>query len=335
MKNLEAKVAFLRRPDSYPGNVSHVEAIETHMAWVFLAGDRAYKMKKPVRYPFLDFSTLEARRHDCEEEVRLNRRLSPDIYLDVVPLTSSRSGLSFGGDADPVEWLVVMKRLPREGMLDSVITEHRLDDTEVVPVAELLAEFFVRQPAEPIEPKAYVERLRREMDENAAEIQAHARRFAPAVRPTTDALGSFFDQQAQLLEDRVRSGRVIEGHGDLRPEHIFPGPPPAVIDCLEFERGFRLLDPTQELAFLGLECERLGAPGIGRSFLEAYRSAAQDFPPERLLAFYAAHCSLLRAKIAIWHLADDVPDPERWARKCSTYLDLAMRHARQTSTTGC
>lgn len=327
MIDLAAKVAFLQRPESYPGNVSEVAAVETHMAWVFLAGDRAYKMKKPVRYPFLDFSSLEARRYDCEEEVRLNRRLSPDIYLGTVPLTLGRPGLSLGGDADPVEWLVVMKRLPREGMLDRVITEHRVDDTEVTPAAELLAEFFARQPAEPLDPEAYVERLRHEVEENAAEILAHALRLSPAVRTAADTLGAFLDQEAEILEDRVRSGRVIEGHGDLRPEHVFLGPPPAAIDCLEFERRFRILDPAQELAFLGLECERLGAPRIGRSFLRAYSSAARDSPPERLLAFYAAQCSLLRAKIAIWHLADDVPDPERWVSRCSTYLDLAGRHA--------
>ncbi|MDZ7780750.1 MAG: hypothetical protein U5R14_12575 [Gemmatimonadota bacterium] len=327
MTDLAAKVAFLRRPESYPGNVPEVEAIETHMAWVFLAGDRAYKMKKPVRYRFLDFSTLEARRHDCEEEVRLNRRLSPDIYQGLVPLTSGLPGLSLGGDAEPVEWLVVMKRLPREGMLDRVITDQRVDTAEVEPAAELLAEFFARQPAEPMDPEAYVERLRQEVDENATEIPAHAFRLSSAVRRSADALRSFLDQEAELLGDRVRSGRVIEGHGDLRPEHVFLGPPPAAIDCLEFERRFRLLDPAQELAFLGLECERLGAPWIGRSFLEAYCSTARDFPPDRLVAFYAAHCGLLRAKIAIWHLEEDVPDPEHWVDKCSRYLDSATRHA--------
>jgi len=326
VRDLEAKIAFLRRPESYPDEVPEVEAIETHMAWVFLAGQRAYKMKKPVHYPFLDFSTLEVRRQDCEEEVRLNRRLAPDIYLGIVPLTSAESELAIGGAGEPVEWLVVMKRLPRAAMLDSAIRERRANGTEILPAARLLADFFLRQPAESLEPEAYVARIREEVTENSAEILVHATRSA--IRKTTDALDRFLDEDARLLEDRVRDGRVIEGHGDLRPEHVFLGPPPSVIDCLEFERRFRILDSAHELAFLGLECERLGAPWVGPFFLRVYHTVARDCPPDRLIAFYAAHSALLRAKIAIWHLADHVPDPERWVRRCAVYLDLAARHAR-------
>jgi uncharacterized protein len=328
VRDLEAKIAFLRRPESYPGDVPEVEAIETHMAWVFLAGRRAYKMKKPVHYPFLDFSTLEARRQDCEEEVRLNRRLAPDVYLGIVPLTSTGSKLAIGGAGEPVEWLVVMKRLPQEAMLGTAIREHPVDDAEMMPAARLLADFFHRQAAEPLAPDDYVGRLRRELAENSAEILIHAPRSTPhLVRPTTDLLNHFLDEHSRLLEDRVHDGRVIEGHGDLRPEHVFLGPPPCVIDCLEFERRFRIQDPAHELAFLGLECERLGAPWVGPFFLRVYHTVARDCPPEQLIAFYAAHSALLRAKIAIWHLVDHVRDPERWVRRCTVYLDLAARHA--------
>ncbi len=325
---LTAKVAFLRRPDSYPAGVSLVEAIETHMAWVFLAGERAYKLKKPVRYPFLDFSTLDARRHLCLEEVRLNRRLSPHVYLGTMSLTADDDrNLHLGGDGEPVEWLVVMRRLPRERMLDAALAAGRSSDARVEPVARLLADFFANAPPEPQQPEAYLARLREDVAENRSELLAHVSRDQQArVRSVARGLEAFLRRDAALLADRVRHGKVVEGHGDLRPEHVFLGPPPAVIDSIEFNRSFRILDPADELSFLGLELERLEAPGTGALFLRVYRERTGDNPPERLLAFYAAHRGLLRAKIAIWHLTDDVPDPYTWVRRCATYLKLAARH---------
>ena len=171
-----------------------------------------------------------------------------------------------------------------------------MDDARVMPAAELLADFFLRQPAESLDRKAYVERFRDESAENGADILAHVPQASRVVRETVGMLSRF-------LEERVLRGRVIEGHGDLRPEHIFLGPPPAVIDCLELERRFRILDPVQEVAIPSLECERLEAPRLGALLLRVYCSVAQDLPPEQLVRFYAAHYGLLRAKIAVWHLA--------------------------------
>lgn len=327
--DLPAKVAFLRRPESHGSGIDEVEDVETHMAWVFLAGRRAYKLKKPVRYPFLDFSTLEARRCDSEEEVRLNRRLAPHVYLGTTPLTVDDQGaLRLGGDGAVVDWLVVMRRLPRHGMLDRAIREGRADDEALAPAAALLADFFARLPSEPVSPSAYVDRLRHELAENRRELLARGSDVPEArARQVADRLEAFLTGGAPLLEDRARRGRIVEGHGDLRPEHVFLGPPPAVIDCLEFNREFRVLDPLDELAFLGLECERLGTAEAGATFLRAYHERTSDAPAAPLLAFYAAHRGLLRAKIAIWHLADTVHDRSKWTGRCAEYLELAERHA--------
>jgi aminoglycoside phosphotransferase family enzyme len=328
--DLAAKVAFLKRPRSHRADVRAVTAIETHMAWVFLAGERAYKLKKPVRYPFLDFSTVAARRRVCEEEVRLNRRLAPAVYLGVTPLTVDAAGaLAIGGEGAPVDWLVVMQRLARARFLDRALAAGPVAPAELEPAARLLAEFFASATPEPIAPADYVNGLRAELAENRSQLLARAPRVPEArVIAVGDVVERILDQEASRLEARAREHRVVEGHGDLRPEHVFLGPPPAVIDCLEFRRAFRVLDPVDELAFLGLECERLGAPAAGSVFVHAYRDRTGDEPPPSLTALYAAHRALLRAKIAIWHLDDHGGDAEKWVRRCLAYLDLAEAHAR-------
>lgn len=330
-QGLAEKVAFLRRPDAYPGRVPDVEDIETHMAWVFLAGEFAYKLKKPVRYPFLDFSTLEARRADCEEEVRLNRRLAPDVYLGTLPLTRSGAGLALGGDGKIVEWLVKMRRLSRLRMLDEAIRRGTLRRSDAEGASELLAAFYARGSPVPLNPAEYVRRLRDDLEENARELVACSPKAeGDRARRVARALAALVDAEAPLLRQRVRDGRILDAHGDLRPEHVFLGPPPAVIDCLEFNRDFRTLDPADELAFLGLECERLGAPELGSVFLEAYGRRTGDRPPRRLVELHAAHRALLRAKIAIWHLRDEDlgAEPDRWVARCGSYLALAAAHLR-------
>ena len=132
-------------------------------------------------------------------------------------------------------------------------------------------------------------------------------------------------QEASLFDERARQGKIIDAHGDLRPEHICAGPEPVIIDCLEFNADFRILDPASELAFLALECERLGAPWVGKLILDTYQGETGDCPPERLLAYYKKHHACLRAKIAVWHLRDpDVCDPAKWIAKAKDYLRRAQ-----------
>jgi aminoglycoside phosphotransferase family enzyme len=332
---LAAKVAFLKRPDSYPDRPSAVEAVETHLAWVFLTDRCAYKLKKPVRYAFLDFTTLAARRHDAEEEVRLNRRLAPAVYLDVVALTVDASGrLALGGDGTPVDWLVKMRRLPRERMLDHAIAAQSADGVDgagLRGVAELLVAFYRHAPRAPLSPLAYRERLRAEIAANGSAL-AEARYGLPAdvIARTVAAQDAFLEREAFVLDARVSAGRIVEGHGDLRPEHICLGPPPAIIDCVEFNREFRILDAADELAYLAMECERLGAPSVGAMLLVHYHALADDHPPDRLIHFYESVRAVLRAKLAAWHLDDPmVRYPSQWFNRAQAYVTLADRHIRE------
>ena len=320
------KVDFLRRPEVWPTAPERIEVVETHMAWVFLGDRRVYKLKKPVHYAFLDFRTLAARRHTCAEEVRLNRRLAPDIYLGTVPLTVGAAGaLALGGRGAVVDWLVCMRRLPSAKLLDRALLRGDLTPAEVEPVARRLARFYADAPREPVSGPAYLARLRGEADRHlqalaAPDLGLPRERLGGLAR----GLGGAMTLQAAMIE--ARAPAFLEGHGDLRPEHVCLDPP-VIIDCLEFDRNLRLVDPLDEISFLTLECGRLGAGWVGEVFLRAtLRATGSDAPPP-LLALYRALRACVRAKLSIWHLRDGARrDGEAWRRRALAYLDLAEAH---------
>jgi len=328
---LEAKVAHLSRTASYPEQPAAVEVIQTHMSFVFLTDRHAYKLKKPVRYEFLDFSTLEARRIDCLEEVRLNRRLARDIYLDVVALTQAPGGqFRLAGNGEAVEWLVKMRRLPHELMLDRAISERRVSREDVRRFMLVLAHFYRRSEPVTMDPARYRERLECDIHANQRELSITDYGLSPALieKITTSQLATL-RRDAALFDRRAADGKIVEGHGDLRPEHIFLGREPVVIDCLEFNRDWRLLDPAEEIAYLSLECEHAGAAWIGDVALEIYSERTGDAPAVPLVRFYKSVRASLRAKLSVWHLRDHL-DPaarKKWPDRARRYLELAKRYA--------
>jgi uncharacterized protein len=327
---IDAKVAFLMKPDSYPEPTTVVEVKETHMSWVFLTDNHAYKLKKPVRYPFLDFSTLEARRQSCEEEIRLNRRLAADVYLGMLPLTVDGPGaLHLGATGPPVDWLVKMRRMPPEQTLEHAIGAGTATQADIRRLADQLSLFY--RNANPVEtdPASYRRRFEHEVRGNHEEL---ARPIFQLSIETVDALAAaqlrFLATRGELLEDRARSGRIVEAHGDLRPEHVYLGEHPVVLDCLEFNHDFRILDAADELAYLAMECDRLHAPFVGACVFDVYRSQTHDDPPWQLVEFYKCYRAYLRAKIAIWHLAEpQVREPAKWIERANQYLRLAQDYS--------
>jgi aminoglycoside phosphotransferase family enzyme len=323
---VEDKVAFLRDPASYPHAPSLVEVKETHMAWVFLAGGRVYKMKKPVRYAFLDFSTLGARAHVVSEEIRLNRRLAPGVYLGRVALTADPGGrLRLGGTGRVVEWLVAMRRLPEARMLDRLIEAGGVAPGALAPLAARLVRFYGDLPGEEIAPEEHLSRLEAQHRETARVLRDP--RFALDGRRLDAVIDGFeraLEAARPALEARVRAGRIVEGHGDLRPEHVCLSEPPAIIDCLEFDRTLRLVDPFDEIAFLGMEAARLGDDGVFPFLRERLAEGLPDDPGDALLGLYWRYRALLRARLSLLHLVEPNPrEPEKWRPQAWTYVRLA------------
>ena len=320
---LAAKVAFLSLPASFAEPTRTVVGVETHMSWVFLLDDHAYKLKKPVRLPYLDFSTVALRRVACADEVRLNRRLATGVYVGAVPLTSDdQQKLAIDGGGSVVDWLVRMRRLPAERMLDRMIAAGTLTDDDVRRVVRKLAAFYRARTRIPTTAEAYCQRFAAGIRENRRELARPAYGLAARdVLDLCDRQESALDRHRDMLA--ARAGRLVEAHGDLRPEHVCVEAEPQIIDCLEFSRDLRCLDPVDELGFLALECERLSAPWVHACIFATYAAATTDMPPPALVAFYQSYRAGVRAKIAAWHLNDaDVRAPATWTARATAYVAL-------------
>lgn len=324
--SLEVKVAYLSRTDSYIEHTSLVEALETHMSWVFMTERFVYKLKKPVRYSFLNFNTLDARHRNCQEEVRLNRRLAPEVYLGIVPLTLDKSDhLQLDGSGQVVEWLVMMRRLPAERMLDHLIQKQQVRKQDIRQLGRKLACFYHHTQAISITPDAYRQRLQRDIHADHEALSEHDHNVsANQLNQIIGAQLELLNRLPELFDQRVEEKRVVEAHGDLRPEHICLVEDPVFIDCLEFNREFRILDPAHELAYLAMECQFAGADFIGPIIFETYCRETGDDPPQTLIHFYKACRATLRAKLAIWHIKDHEADEHaKWINRANAYLQLA------------
>jgi uncharacterized protein len=327
---LAQKVAFLSRPDTY--GVDAVACRETHMSRVFLAGERAYKLKKPVRFAYLDFSSLARREAACRAELRLNRRLAPDVYLGVEPLTSaSKRGGSFslGGSGPAVDWLVVMQRLDERDTLQHALEERSIKSWQLDRIAATLVQFYRRSAPVPTSPALHLEDWHKSLIENRKVLlQARFRLPAGLITTVDSVQRRFLAQCRDLLVERVLSRHIVDGHGDLRPEHIWLGDPVRIIDCLEFNDRLRAGDPLDELAFLSLECERLGVAWAGQYLRRRAMRGLYDNTPDALFRFYRCHRATLRARLAIAHLLEPHPrTPEKWRPLARQYLDIAAADA--------
>ena len=326
---LPEKVAFLSDPRNYADCPGKVETIETHFAWVFLTAAHAYKLKKPVRQDDMDYRTLAAREHGCREELRLNRRLARTVYQSVVPLTTTQGGgLALGKRGQVVDWVIKMRRLPSIRMLDRALAQGTASEADIDRLVATLARFFKRSERNPISSVAYIARLLREVTANRHAFGKYGTRLPQRLA------AELANAQLEIIERaRTECGgrgkRVVEGHGDLRAEHVHLGPPVSVIDCLEFDRELRLLDPAEEVALLALEVERLGHTAVARELMRRFRMASNDPVPPVVLEFYQSHRAATRAKVAAWHLDDpQFTDLKPWIARTRSLLTSALRHAR-------
>lgn len=301
---------------------------ETHIGVVFLVGDRAYKMKKPVRTDFLDFSTPQRRRTACHREVELNRRLAPDVYLGVSevlpPAEPSGSAAEHAGDAEP---LVVMRRMPEDRSLATLVVDGQPVGDELRDLARLMAAFHARADrSAAIAIDGGRDALRRRWSSNLVELTPFADLILdPAL---VEALGTlsmrFLEGRAPLFQERLDHDRIVDGHGDLIAADVFcldDGPRP--LDCLEFDDHLRHVDGLDDVAFLAMDLERLGRADLADRFLDAYVEFSGDTAPTALRHHYVAYRAVVRAKVAcLRHRQGDVAaSEEAWE-----YATLALRH---------
>jgi len=296
-------VEAMRRPEFYPERPPQVDVVQTHISVVFLAGEIVYKIKKPVRFAFLDFSTLERRRHFCHEEVRLNRRLAGDTYRGVRAIVRHGSGFALANAEAPdaVEYAVQMRRLPEARMLTALLERGAVDDALIDRIAQRLVAFHagaerggdIASGGDPVV-------LARLMDDDFAEVAAL---HGDTISATDDHAiqrwcHAFLRAQDTLLRRRVARGRICDGHGDLHAEHVCcVEPQPLIFDCIEFNPAFRYRDVAAEVAFLAMDLTCLGHAELAARLVKTYSAGAGDAELARLVPFYACHRAYIRGKV--------------------------------------
>ena len=315
----------LSRPDFYPHRVDRVELRETHISWVFLAGDRAYKLKKPLVLPFLDFGTPRRRREMCREEVRLNRRLAPEVYLGVRAVVASGDGVELAAEDDPraVEYVVEMCRYDEDSTLAAKLERGELKRSQVVELGRRLAVFH--QHARRLRATGVpVLAVERRMTENFHELLAIVEQRAEIewVLALERFAHAFVVAHARMLDARARRGLIREVHGDLRAEHVLLGDTIQIVDCIEFAPGLRELDVADDLAFLMMDLVARGGERFARALVRAYRDAGGDPGEDRLIAFYAAYRALVRAKVSLLRAAQHPATSSEHGRESAAARDL-------------
>lgn len=293
----------LEDPVTYPG-CPEVRVHETHTSWVFLAGERAYKVKKPVAFDFLDYTTLTRRHEACCEEMRLNRELAPDVYVGVRGIAKTDRGVRFvrEGAREAVEYAVEMRRFRDRDTLAGVVSDHALTYREVRAVAARV-ELFHRRAA--IVPGGGVRWLLGRWAGNLRELERMERPGGWDLEQMKEFGQSFVRAHGREIDRRAREGFVRDCHGDLRCEHVLVRPEVRIVDRVEFDPAVRRLDVGGDLAFLAMDLEARGCLWAARELVSAYRHAGGDPGSEALRTFHGAHWSLVRAKVALISGSDE------------------------------
>lgn len=320
-------VEALTDPRTYPEPVEQVELIETHISWVFLAGEWVYKVKKPVDLGFLDFTTIERRRFFCEEEVRLNQRLTRDVYLGVVELKGA-DRLRFDGPGAIREVAVKMRRLPHDRMLDLLVREDRAEPALLEELGRVVARFHAAAPTGgEIDTLGGLDTVRANWHENFAQTASFGADVLPDEwrRDLKAWVDTFLEREPGRFAARVAAGRSRDCHGDLQAQHVCCTEPIQIFDCIEFNHRFRYGDVAGEIAFLAMDLIRLGRGDLAMRFVNAYLEESGDYAAVPLLDFYGAYRAFVRGKV-LGFMVETHPDA---APKARERFALAHRYTRQ------
>jgi uncharacterized protein len=328
-------VEALMDPAAYPEPTSRVELIQTHISCVFITDHFAYKLKKPVDLGFLNFTTLRRRHHYLQEELLLNRRLCPEIYLAVLPIAVGKAGPKVGGKGRPVEYILKMQRLPQEGMMDEVTDRGELELSHLDRIIARLVPFYQQAATGPrINKFGEPAIIAYNHEENFSRTEALVGAMLPRevfVR-VREFARSFLAQNRQLFKRRLREGRIRDCHGDLHMKNICLADGIYIFDCIEFNPRFRYGDVAADVDFLAMDLDFHGLREFSRYFVERFAQASQD--PELLvmLDFYKCYRAYVRGKINAFAVQEPELSPaarEQAAKAAQAYFSLAGDYAQE------
>jgi len=327
-------VGVMMDPGFYAHSVERVEYLQTHISSVFLTGEYAYKLKKPVDFGFLDFTTPAKRRLNCEAEVELNRRLAPSVYLRVAPINRDDGTLVLDGSGEEIDSVVVMRQLDNDRLGPEVLARGELHEARIESLIEVLVPFYQEaRTGEGIDQYGTIESVKFNTDENFAQTESFV---GPAITQrqfdeTRDRTNAFFEANEALFQRRIDEGRIRESHGDLHLGNIFfETGRPIIFDCIEFNERFRCGDIAVDLAFLAMDFDFRGKPEFAKRLIDSYIEHSGDVELRLLLDFYRTYRAYVRGKIACFTSSDPALDESEkihHLEMASRYFSLAHSYA--------
>ncbi len=320
-------------PGAYPHSVDEITHIQTHISSILLTGERAYKIKKPVDFGFLNFSTLELRERNCRREVELNSRLAPDVYLGVEPVRFDGERLFIGGEGEIVDWAVAMRQLEDDDLGVGVLERGELTTDKLDVLVEILVPFYRDARRGPdVDAFGEVEAVKFNTDENFAQTDSYIGKLISRERfeHIQDWTNRFFVEHEELFERRIGEGRIRECHGDLHLDNIFFCDPPIVFDCIEFNDRLSCGDVAMDIGFLAMDLDARSRPDLSRHFVDRFVEASGDDDLHSLMDFYKTYRAYVRAKVAAFTSEDpglDAAAKRRNRNAARRSFGLAYRYA--------
>lgn len=326
-------VQALLKPTLYPHPVDQVDLVQTHISYVFLAGDYVYKFKKPMNFGFLDFSDLEKRRINCQRELELNKRLCPDIYLELVTIGQDDGVYALNSCAEPIEYGVKMVRMPEERMMRNLIDDGKLGSAQLRQLVQTLIPFYqAADGGEEIRSfgtaKAVAVNVLENFEQTASFIDQGALTQAQFDTISNYARKMLADEA--LFQKRVDGGFIRDCHGDLYSANICLADKPYIYDCIEFNERFRYCDIASDVAFLAMDLDFHGLTELSADFIEEFCASSQDSGLMTMLDFYKCYRAYVRGKIGLFTAADPNVDQELQAKcvaESARYFELACQYA--------
>ncbi len=326
---LQYKIEDLLKPEAYPRKPQKTELIQTQMSFIFLTGDYVYKVKKPVNLGYLDYTTLEKRRFFCHQELELNRRLCPEAYLAVVPISEScqLSAVSyhFEGKGKAIEYAVKMKQLPQERMMDVLLPRGKVTKQMIAKVAEKLTNFHRKAATNPeIAAFGNLSVIRQNCDENFSQTEKYIGTSITIgeYQNIKSYTNNFLNSNSNLFDKRVSKGKMRDCHGDLHAAHVCFTDDICIYDCIEFNDRFRYSDVASEVAFLAMDLDRYQRSDLSKHLVNTYVELGHDEELLKLLNFYKCYRAYVRGKVESFKLDDPyIPEEEK-----AKVLAIAQRY---------
>jgi len=324
----------LKNPSTYGLGVESIDVLQTHISFVALTGKYAYKVKKPVNFGFLDFSTLEKRKHYCEEELKLNKRLCPDIYLDVVPLTMKNTHLELNGDGEIVDYAVKMKEFPQRNIMTRLLETDEIDEETIDSICDILVDFYKKDKrSSEIDQYGEIEYIKKNTDENFEQTLSMVDTTIPqdVYVFIKDATNKFLQNKKEVFEERIQGGFIHDCHGDLHSGNIVvTGKDVCIFDCIEFNKRFRYSDVASDIGFLAMDLDFQGQPYLSSYLIDKYIEKSNDPGILKVLNFYKCYRAYVRGKVIGFKLDDpnvDKNDKQNIIDTARKYFDLAQYYA--------